>query len=276
MRPPNFPVTQVKGLYFKNPFAVLPHPTPLTNPNGRVTPELLMHYKAFARSEAAMIVAGPATVVPPNSRKTSLLRVDQPKYLDGLRALCKIIESNGAIPAIQIVHPNGLEADEVLAGVESFQNSVEEHVNSRLITIFRNACSRACEVGFRYVELGACDYLLLHQLVQEDREDMLKTIFKNAVKAVGEDHILGIRFHPHCENLEKYVRLFLELGGDVIGYQPIKETIETPAVRKENSMITFHSYRDGKSTRDILEFHNLVGLPVWFPEKTRQVLDYFR
>jgi len=276
MRPPNFPVTQVKGLYFKNPFVVLPSPTPLTNPNGRVTPELLMHYKALARSEAAMIIAGPAAVVPPNSRKTSLLRVDQPKYLDGLRALCKIIESNGAFPAIQIVHPGDADADDVLAGVDRFCQSPEEHVNDRLINIFKNACARSVEVGFRYVELGACGHLLLHQMVHEDREDMLRTIFKNAVRSMVSGHFLGIRFHPKCQNVEKYVRAFLELGGDIICYEPVQEQVETPQVRKDNSMINLHSYLNGKSTRELLTFHNLVGLPASFPHKTRQIEDYFR
>jgi 2,4-dienoyl-CoA reductase-like NADH-dependent reductase (Old Yellow Enzyme family) len=276
MRPPNFPLTQLKGIHFKNPFVILPSPTPLTYPNGRVTPELLMHYKAFARTEAAMVIAGPATVVPPNSRKYSLLRSDQPKYMDGLRALSKIIESNGAIPGIQVVHPGDYDANQLMVTPRAFRGNPDDHVNERLVTVFRNACQRSTESGFRFVELGACDHLLLHQLIEEDRTDMVQEIFRECAKAVGDTSILGIRFNPAHELIEKYVRLFLEAGGDVVGYQAyVKSDQKLPTIRKQNAMVNLYQHISTREIRRLLESYALIALPTDFQRKSTQIYSLF-
>lgn len=276
MRPPNFPLTQLKSIHFKNPFAILPAASPLTYPNGRVTPEILMHYKAYARSEAAMVVAGPATVVPPNSRKYSLLRSDQPKYMDGLKALSKIIQSNGAIPAIQVVHPGNFDANELMVNPRAFKGETKPHINDRLVTVFRNACQRSVESGFRYVELGAGNHLLLHQLIEEDRADLVGEIFRQSAKGMSKNSILGIRLNAHCRDLEKYVRLFLEAGGDVVGYQAYVEPDRPlPTVRKQNAMINIYSHISPREVHQLLESYVLIGLPVDFQRKSSQIYSLF-
>ena len=277
MRPPHFPVTQIKGIYFKNPFVVLPRATELTFPNGRVTPEILMFYKAFAQSEAAMVITGPATILPPNSRKYSLLRVDQPKYLDGLRALCKIIQSNGAIPGVQVLHPGPFDANRLLDGPVGLDWDLEPHVTDKLITMYRNACARSVEVGYRYVELNACDNFVLHRLLLDDHEDLVRNIFKASVESMVETYILGLRLHPGIPELEKYARMFLSMGGDVIAYQEGAEHgLDLPSIRQVNMMQTIYELTPSRSVLNMMEFNALVGMPAAFPRKQRQVLSYFQ
>ncbi len=276
MRSPNTPITQIKGMYFKNPFAILAHPTRLTNPNGRVTPELLMYYKSLVQTEAALVITGPATIIPPTNRKHSLLRVDQPKYLDGLRTLCKIIETNGGIPGVRITHPGTRDANEFLTEIPAhFKEEDREIDENKLISTFCNACHRAVEVGFRYVELGACSFLPLHRLIEGDREESVRVIFNNAVKAAGDICILGLRLHPRCSFLEKYARLFLMLGGNIISYEPNVAPGELPAIRRPNMMVNIDRYTSQRNIRELLKRCSIIGLPHPFKEKRRQVYAFF-
>ena len=272
MRPPDLPVTRIKNTHFKNPFVILAKPNGLTNPNGRVTPEVLMYYKSLARSEAAVVIAGPATVTPPNSRKYSLLRVDQPKYLDGLRALSKIIHSNGSIPGVQVVHPGSYEANEILAGISTFKGSLVEFPEKKLVTAYRNAASRSLEVGFRYIEMNATDHLLLHRLVEEDHEALLKEIFKDTVKAAKEA-ILSLRLSPQSPHAEKYGRLFLEAGGDLVC---LDGGVNLSGKHGGHLMVTLDQVHSGEQLRKQHGAIQFYGLSVDFKGKHDQVLGYFR
>ncbi|MDJ0836532.1 MAG: hypothetical protein QNK37_08440 [Acidobacteriota bacterium] len=273
MRPPDLPVTRIKNIHFKNPFVILAQATSLTNPNGRVTPEVLMYYKSLARSEAAVVIAGPATVTPPNSRKYSLLRVDQPKYLDGLRALSKIIHSNGSIPGIQVVHPGAYEANEIQAGVSTFKGDIDDFAVNKLLTAYRNAGSRSLEVGFRYVELCATGHLLLHRMVEEDREDLLAEVFSQTLKSIGDEGILGFRVNPAVANAEKYARLFLEAGGDLVC---MDGGAELAGNHDGKLMITLKQPHPGEQLRNLIGSVQLYGMDVAFKGKHDQVLHYFR
>lgn len=262
MRFPQFPVTTVKGNYFRNPFALLAHTTEHTNPNGRVTPELLMHYKARTRLQGTLIIAGPATIIPPNSRKYSLLRVDQPKYLDGLRALSKILSANGATAGIQITHPAGYEANELQDRTPDLRPTLNDEMMDRIQTAFNNAFTRSVEVGFRYIELHASGSLALHQLIATDQKDVVREIFQNAAKACGQTAVCALRLHPACPHRDEYADLFLELGGDLVA-------LENDGRKHEN----FDKRYEGKnmpnlnqplSQPDVMKFlgkNYLLGLP---------------
>jgi len=273
MRPPDFPVTRINQIHFKNPFVVLSKPTPLTNPNGRVTPDVLMYYKSLARSEAALVIAGPATVVPPNTRKFSLLRVDQPKYLDGLRALSKIIHSNGSIAGIQVTHPGIYEANHILKGTTSFGSNIEDFHDKKLQTAFRNACQRSLEVGFRYVELDAAHFLLLHQLLEADREELLRAVFTDAIEALKGEGIVAVRFYNVTDLTIKYGSLFLELGGDLI-------CLETPdegaAPFDGKLMACMDRPLPSAHIRERLASTALFGMSPDFKNKHQQIVNYFR
>ena len=257
------PTTQLKSVFLKNPFAVLPAPTELTYPNGRVTPELLMHYKAFAQTEAALVITGPATVAPPNSRKYSLLRADQPKYLDGLRALTKIISSNGSLPGIHITHTGECDAQSLMQGHIDYRDNLDWINGDKLVTAFRNASQRACEVGFRYVELGACYFLVLQQIVKEDMEDLIREIFDASIRAVDENHLIGLRLHPECPQHDKYARLFIEMGGDIVAYQNlgIPELDQVPAVpHRAHSMTNLGGPALPDKVLELLKHSCLIGV----------------
>ena len=276
MRPPNLPLIKIKDVHLKNPFAVLPHPTKVTYPVGKVTPPVLMHYKARAQCEAAVVITGPATVTPPTSRKTSLLRVDQPKYLDGLRALCKIIETNGALPGIQIVHTGNHDAGTILEGGQSFEDDLGEFINERLYSAYRNACSRSAEVGFRYVELGGCYQLLLHQLIEEDRAQVIERLFDTALETLNDSFLMGLRLHAQSPHHDKYARMFLEKGGDIVCFESGSESVDAMhEAHYAEQMVNLYKTFPSADLHRLLSACRLLGLPPGFREKHRQVLEFF-
>jgi len=262
MHKPPFRLPPLKSVFFKNPFAVLAHPTPLTDPNGRVTPPLLMHYKALAKTEAAMVIVGPATVMPPNSRRYSLLR-----------ALTKIIEANGSVPAIQLAHGDGYEANEILAGAPGFK-AADDLNEDRLAAAFRNACQRVYEIGFRYVELNAFGHLLLHRLIEEDREDLVRDIFQHAAEAAGPDLIAGLRLSPQVANRAKYESLYLELGGDLIAYDTHYHVGQSPQPDLSPTIPTLRGPASARQIKETLKTARLIGLPLEFREKRKQIYRF--
>lgn len=276
MRPPNYPVIHIKGMHFKNPFLVLPGTTELTNPNGRVTPELLMYYKALSQSEAALVIVGPATVTPPNSRKYSLLRVDQPKYLDGLRALSKIVSSNGAIPGIQVTHPGTWEANDLQSGAPPFVNQLGELSLEKVVTAFRNACSRSLEVGFRYVELDGRGGLALHQLIEAHEEDAIRQIFANGVKAMGDKAVIALRLSVDSQHRDHYAQLFRDLGGDLVCLDATGT--EPEAFFETHKGACIENLYERTPADDIykrLERSRLLSMDLDFPDKRKQVTSFF-
>jgi len=273
MKPLNSPHTHIKQTFFKNPFFVLPEPSPLTFPKGRVTPELLMHYGALARTEVALVIAGPATLVPPISRKFSLLRVDQPKYLDGLHALSKVIRANGAIPGIQITHPDGFQADEILHSPDHFKHAVAPLNFDKILAAFRNACVRSCHVGFAYIELNGCDRLYLHRLMAENRDEKVHSLFATILEAAGEQTIVGLRLPAGQSPADRFATLFLELGGDLIGWQAGGQSA-VPGIVPERRMANLPAYASPAKLRTLLKGCRLIGLPVSFPDKRRQIGEY--
>lgn len=275
MRPPNYPVIHIKGIHFKNPFAILPAQTTLTYPNGRVTPELLMFYKRLTATEAALVITGPATVTPPTSRKYSLLRVDQPKYLDGLRALSKIVSANGAIPGIQITHPAGFEANELPIAAQTLSKTLLEEDHEKLVTAFRNACQRSLEVGFRYVELDARGGLALHQLVVADAEWLLREVFINGIKAVGSDAVLGLRLDGNARHAARYAAIFRELGGDLIGVDPKnREPDHFYEAHNGHSMENLQQHTPSDVIFRRLTRCRLLSMTVDFPKMRNQILSF--
>ncbi|MBO1317152.1 hypothetical protein [Acanthopleuribacter pedis] len=256
-------VRQVKTVFFKNPFAVLPAHTELVYPTGRVTPQLLMHYKSLTQTEAALVITGPATITPPQSRKYSLLRADQPKYMNGLRALTKIIGSNGGTPGIQLAHLGETDANVLEQGLSDFPNRLPDFEAEKLVTAYSNACKRTGEVGYRYIELAADQFLLLHQLIHEDHESLVTEIFEAVVANNPEGAALALRLPNEGQHLEKYSRLFLEAGGDLIAYPSSPDPEQTPrfGCSPQTLMLSLGGPVPPDTAVKLLKKTLLIGLP---------------
>lgn len=273
MRPPDLPVTRIKNIHFKNPFAVTAKATTVTNPNGRVTPDVLMYYKRLAQSEAALVVTGPATVSPPSSRKYSLLRADQPKYMDGLRALSKIIHANGAIPGIQVAHMGPFEANDLLAGIDDFGANLDDYPDRKLLTAYNNAAKRSVEVGFRYVEMMGGGNLLLHQLIAEDKRELVEGIFVETIKGVGQGAVLALRLQRDDEHHRGYGTAFLEAGGDLVCYSESSGAVD---IHPGHLVHNLEQPLAGARVRELVGQVALFGLKPEFKGKPQQIMAYFR
>lgn len=273
MRPPHLPTIEIKGHFLKNPFVVLPYATPITNPVGRVTPELLMHYKALARSEAALVIAGPATITTPPTRKASLLRIDQPKYLDGLRALIKIITSNGSLPGVQLDYTAENKIELIQEGkLDKFHAKFDVIEEDKLLSAYRNAAARACEVGFAYVELNASGFTHLHQLCHENRREWVGAIFEEVRQSLNEEAIFGLRLDSNLADAQAWIDLFLQHGGDFVAG-------EAPCVSgapPENRFPVQQEHLEIDALERKLKSCRLIGLPFHFKHKHKQVLQFYQ
>lgn len=268
----HFPAKQIGDLFFKNPFAVLPAATPLTNPNGRLTPELLLYHKALAQTEAALVIAGPGTVTPPKSRKASLLRVDQPKYLDGLRALTKIIFSNGAIPGLQVTHLHDADPEPFIDGTGPAEPDLTDLNEKKICTAFDNATKRAQEVGFRYVELDGANGLLLDRLICMDEHDLIEAVFKASMPTEKNPYMLALRLTTSNPHSLKYGRRFLEMGGSLLAFNEVPLRIsDLSEYPLERCMINITKPFTPEDAEVWWSKVGLVGFNLDFPKPQRQI-----
>lgn len=267
----------IAGICFKNPFVVNPHPTVLTNPNGRVNPKLLMYYKALAQTEVAMVITGPATVTPPYSRRTSLLRIDQPKYLDGLRALTKILFTNGAIAGVQVAHVGDM--NDPIGWLSSSKDVPSEDTEwdlGKINQVFRMACSRAEEVGFRYVELCATHGLVLHQQLALERIQWFGDLVQSCRQSFQEPILLGLRLDASLESGVSVVREFLDHGGDLFAWSGTPDSArmnELAPVLPDHFIGELWQPMSPAEVDRMLGHARLIGLPGRFPHKKNQVLS---
>jgi 2,4-dienoyl-CoA reductase (NADPH2) len=183
----------------KNRLVALPVFSGYALPDGRVSPLLIDHYAALARSGVAMVVVANAAVTADGRVAVNNLRADADGFLPGLERLARTIKAQGALAVLQLNHggrfaktpyplaPSALDAAGIpfhLASLKEFMEffpleqrfgltrdfiqrvtawtrSMSADEKEAVIAAFGAAAARACAAGFDAVELhGATGYLL--------------------------------------------------------------------------------------------------------------------
>ena len=208
----------IRKHFFKNKLVILAQPTPLTFPSGRVGPELLMFYKRLTQVESAAILAGPASILAPRNRNFSLLRVDQPKYFEGIRALVKIMTGNGAIPGIQLTLPPPVPNPlDWYRPHNPFHLSMKQFPPVEKITqALAKSCSRCMDAGFLFIEIDMSPKSYLERLWIQEGGRTLGSLIGTCRKAAGENAILSLRVSEFTPNLQALIQTFLDQKGDLI------------------------------------------------------------
>jgi 2,4-dienoyl-CoA reductase (NADPH2) len=175
---------------------------------------ILEHYREMAASGAALIVVENAAVDPRGLGSPFTLRIDDDRFLPGMKELAAAIKGEGALAALQINHagrfswlPEVLAPSAVPVGEKTPRPLTAEEIRE-LIRQFSAAARRAQQAGFDLVELhGGTGYLLAQFLSPRTnrREDAYGGSLDNRLRfpleviaavrrAVGPDFPVGYRF----------------------------------------------------------------------------------
>jgi hypothetical protein len=231
---------QFKGICFRNPFAIAS--TGPEGNKGRVTPELLIWFRVQAHSDAALVVAGPASLLPPVGKFTCL-RADQPKFQEGLRTLAKVLESAGAVPGLRLI--------------DSCHSSHGTELLQRLNMGAKAVCLRLHALGFRYFEIDLPNCGLLSRIAGE-WPVLWSGFFVELVDALAGQAILALRIaDPGSTGA---ARAFLEAGGDLV---VARESQLLAGLNRGQSMIEM---AQGCSAHKVVE-HLRQAIFVGLPEK---------
>jgi len=190
----------INNTYIKNRLVFPAINTSYATENGCVTSRLLRFYSNISKGEVGINIIG-ATSVSRNGRVNYYgLRIDDDKYIEGMKKLFTAIKKHGSIPAIQITHA-GNKATSAVIGSEpvapsstpTYYNetarSLERNEIIQIIRDFGNAALRAKKAGAKAIELHAAHGYLIHQFLSpytNKRKDNYGGTFSNRIRFLKE------------------------------------------------------------------------------------------
>lgn len=210
---------KLKGVILSNRVVNPPFVVNYATEKGFVTDRLISYHRNIARGGAGLSIIGASAVSTNGFLMSNMTRINHDEYIPGLRDLCRVIEDEGSVPAIQLVHGGRQalpteEAKELVAPspipcpvrqVVPRELSVEEI--ERIEDDFVNGAVRAKKAGAKMVELHGAHGYLINQFFSnwsnkrtdkyggslENRTRIVGNIMKKARMAVGLDYPIGIR-----------------------------------------------------------------------------------
>ena len=145
----------------------------LVEDDGAITGRVIEHYRMRAAGGPAMVIMEACAVSPEGIVSLHQARIYDDRFTEGLSRIARVIESEGAVPALQIHHggrqtsarvikqrplaPSNLPCPKIRGEVEPMTiDRIKEIVHK-----FGEAASRAVEAGFKMIEIhGAHGYLV--------------------------------------------------------------------------------------------------------------------
>ena len=122
---------QMGSRRLKNRLVALPVFTGYANPDGSVSSLLLKHYTALATSGVSMVVVANVAVSPDGVTSRYNLRVDDDRYIPGLKDLAAAIRRQGALACIQLNHAGRFaKTDQPLLASSADASNLSYHVAS--------------------------------------------------------------------------------------------------------------------------------------------------
>ncbi len=165
--PTLFSPFKLKGLTLPNRITMAPMYVGYGDTQGAVTDLVLHHYKRMGRSGASLIVVENCSVHPTGISAPFMLRVDDDRYVDGLRKIAETIRLEGAYTFLQINHAGRYAAakDRLAPSAvpigDVVPHEMSEHEIALMVRAYADAARRAGDAGFDGVELhGGTGYLL--------------------------------------------------------------------------------------------------------------------
>jgi len=187
----------INNTYIKNRLVFPAINTSYATENGCVTSRLLRFYSNISKGEVGINIIG-ATSVSRNGRVNYYgLRIDDDKYIEGMKKLFTAIKKHGSIPAIQITHAGNKATSAVIGSEPVAPSSTPTYYNetarslerNEIIRDFGNAALRAKKAGAKAIELHAAHGYLIHQFLSpytNKRKDNYGGTFSNRIRFLKE------------------------------------------------------------------------------------------
>lgn len=206
---------KTRRLKLKNRITMTPLFVSYGNPDGTVSQLAIDHYREMAASGAALIVVESAIIHQSGGGTEFCFRLDDDKYIPGLKKLASAIREEGAIAFIQINHTgrmaligqDSILAPSVLENLRGPKKGMSAGDIENAISWYAQAARRVKEAGFDGVEIhGATSYLIVQFLSPrtnlrtdeyggspENRMRFPLRVADAVIEAVG-DYPVGYRF----------------------------------------------------------------------------------
>lgn len=208
----------------KNRIVFPPWQLNYANTDGTVSDKLLEFNTALALGGCGIIITGCAVVSEDTVAFDRVMRIDDDRFIPGLRELFNAIEKRGSVPAIQLVH-YGRQALSSVTGCElqvpsaipcpvmsrlDPQYKMKEMTREDIVRMAENfidAAERAAKAGAKMVEVHAAHGYLLNQFLSPysncrtdeyggstvNRTRLVADIIKGIRKRLGRDVIVSVR-----------------------------------------------------------------------------------
>ena len=209
---------RIKGVTIPNRIVFPPVVTNYSANDGSISDQQINFYSKIAGAGMGLTIIG-ASSITPDVIASGMTRIDEDRYIPGLRRLFDVIREQGSVPGVQLVHP-GRQTKSDITGRETVSASTIPcpvwGETPRELTIaeieeledaFAQATRRAVEAGAEVIELHAAHGYLLCQFFSplsnvrqdqyggslENRARFALNAMDKARDMVGPDKVLGFR-----------------------------------------------------------------------------------
>ena len=209
---------RIKGVTIPNRIVFPPVVTNYSANDGSISDQQSSFYSKIAGAGVGLTIIG-ASGITPDGIASGMTRIDEDRYIPGLRRLFDVIREQGSVPGVQIVHP-GRQTRSAITGRETVSASTIPcplwGETPRELTIaeieeledaFAQATRRAVEAGAEVIEFHAAHGYLLCQFLSplsnvrqdqyggslENRARFALNAMDKARDMVGPNKVLGFR-----------------------------------------------------------------------------------
>lgn len=222
----NTPI-HIGDICLKNPFAIYAQIPANTKTSGKISTDTLAFIREQSQRESSLVIVGPASMTTPQNPKKPLIRADQPKYVDSLRAIAKVIESKGPLAGIQ---------------VEDEREAIEQNKWTQSLI---STLERLRESGFKVLELS---------ISPNHQEWLSPALTKKIIKKIGErESILVLDGKGLAQGV---MQNFIRSGGHMISFEQKK-----PDLPKENLIKKLSNWPNPSQIVEDLKVAELIGIP---------------
>ncbi len=192
--------------------------------DGEVSEELLRFYGQFAASGCGLVMTGAVNVSYDSVVDRRAMRIDDDRYIPGLKRLFAELENKGAVPGIQIFHnkrqalkskdPPVLLVPSKVPGKRNSEYTVREMTTGDMEKIrndFIHGAMRAEKAGAKVIEIHAAHSYLLADFLspysnkrtdhyggnRENRTRYVKEILEGVKKHIKNDVAISVRVSAH-------------------------------------------------------------------------------
>lgn len=210
---------KIKGVTIPNRLVFPPFVTGYSAPDGSMADRQIEFFRRIAGAGVGLTIIGASAIAPNGIIVQGTTRIDDDRYIPGLKRVFDVIREEGSVPGIQIVHSgrqtNSKHLGQQPVGPSAIPCPYWKEMPRALATeevemledAFAQAVRRALEAGAEFIQLHAAHGYLLCQFLSplanartdqyggslENRARFSLNSIDKARDLVGEDPVIGFR-----------------------------------------------------------------------------------